>query len=802
MNTRKAGGDGLRKRSILVMMMVLCLGLLAGCKKSSVSMPKETESLEETAEETAESGSSQNFEFDSSKPALTVGYGGTIDNLNPFFADTYDSRVITGVTQVELLTTDRSGDVVYNAIEGETIIYKGTAYEYKGAADIQVDWNEEKNQTTYTITLRSDLKFSDGTAVDADDLIFTLYVLSDPSYDGPYTIYSLPIVGMKSYRSNAPADVAVTQDEIAQTLETMPENLKQTIVKNIIRVQLTQEMEWCKTIFENPEYVLLTEQFDSPEAMFASFYSRESDLDVTGQEQSQVLETVIAQYGADYKALGMAYANDETAFQERAEKLAENWLVEQKISQGLIGNAPNISGIQKINSRQVTITTEGYDATAIYQLNIPIAPLHYYGEEEKYNYENNQFGFSKEDLSHIHSLDGQPLGAGPYQFLSWQDGTVSMAANQYYYKGTPQTAQLQFFTVAEDQKIAAVSSGEADVVRIVGSLDNVEKIMKCNSNGSLTGDTLLTEMVDDLAYGYIGIQAEQVCVAGEPYSDTSRYLRRGLATLFSYYRQKAVEEYFGATASVIDYPMSQTLWASPQKSDSDYETAFSRDIHENPIYMEEMTEEEQLDAMKKAVLDYFRAAGYQIEQGVLTEAPEGASLTYEALLVQEEGTIHPCASLMEAAAELLKEMGMTLNVTFLNSEAELNAILQEGSQQIWCAECSAVIYPDLYEQYYSANCPGMGGTNENYFSLMDEELDALILEARKDDDWNTRKILYKQSMDLILDWAVEIPVYQGTDNVLFGAERVNINTVAEDITSYYSWVREIEKICLYTEEQS
>ncbi len=791
----------MKKKHVWMIAALLCLGAAVGCSKNSTSQQElHSSGQEETQENPTED---PKYEFDDSKPALTVGYSGEIDSLNPFFADTYDSRLITSVTQAELLTTDRGGNVVLRAISGEEIVYKGTRYAYTGAANILVDWDESADRTTYTITLRSDLKFSDGTTADADDLIFTLYVLSDPTYDGPYTVSSLPIVGMKSYRSNAPADVEATQEEIAQALEEMPRALRKAIETDIVRVQLTKELDWCEDLFENSDYSLLTEQYASPEALFSAFYAREEISNVEEMEREELLETVIAQYGADYKALGLAYANDEAAFLEDAQELAESWLIEEKISQGLIGNAPNISGIQKVSDHQVVILTEGYDANAIYQLNIPIVPLSYYGDESQYDYENNQFGFPKEDLSLIRSRNDNPIGAGPYQFVFCEeDGTISMAANPHYYEGTPETGQLQFCPIPEEEKIAAVASGKADVVRIVGSIDNIEEIMTYNSNNSLSGDAILTDMVDDLAYGYIGIQAEQVCVEGEPGSDASRALRHGLAVVFSYFRQEAVGDYFGASANVIDYPMSQTLWASPQKSDSDYETAFSRDLYNNPIYTEDMTQEEQYDAMKKAALDYFRDAGYRVEEGVLTEAPQGAALAYEVLLVQEEGSTHPCASLMQKASDVLQEMGMTLTITYLQSDAQLDDILQSAEQQIWCGEYSAVMYPDLYEHYFSTNCPGMGGTNKNHFSIVEEDLDALILEAARDNDVATRKRLYKQCMDLILDWAVEIPVYQGTDNVLFCARRIQMDTVAEDITSYYSWVREIEQICLSLPQES
>ena len=55
---------------------------------------------------------------------------------------------------------------------------------------------------TYDIKLREDLKFSDGEPVTIDDVIFSMYVFLDPTYDGSVTMYSTPIVGLEEYRNS------------------------------------------------------------------------------------------------------------------------------------------------------------------------------------------------------------------------------------------------------------------------------------------------------------------------------------------------------------------------------------------------------------------------------------------------------------------------------------------------------------------------------------------------------------------------------------------------------------------------
>ncbi len=53
----------------------------------------------------------------------------------------------------------------------------------------------------YDFTLRDDLKFSDGEPSPSTTVIFSMYVLCDPTYDGASTLYAQPIQGMAEYRS-------------------------------------------------------------------------------------------------------------------------------------------------------------------------------------------------------------------------------------------------------------------------------------------------------------------------------------------------------------------------------------------------------------------------------------------------------------------------------------------------------------------------------------------------------------------------------------------------------------------------
>ena len=83
-----------------------------------------------------------------------------------------------------------------------------------------------------------------------------------------------------------------------------------------------------------------------------------------------------------------------------------------------------------------------------------------------------------------------------------------------------------------------------------------------------------------------------------------------------------------------------------------------------------------------------------------------------------------------------------------------------------------------------------------HYDIDDQELNKLILDARKSLDQSFRKTMYKDCLDIILDWGVEIPVYQRKNAVIFSTERVNIDSVTPDITPFYPWLSEIQNITL------
>ena len=722
-------------------------------------------------------------EPEESTTPLVVGYSPFSSKFSPFFSETAYDQDVYAMTQASLLTSDRTGAIIYKGIEGETIPYNGTDYTYYGPADLEVVENAD-GTVDYNFKLREDLVFSDGEPMTIDDVIFSMYVLCDPTYDGSSTLFAQPITGMAAYRSG---------------MDTL---------LNLIFNAGRDNADF--TFFTEEQQAAFWEKYDAATTGLAQEivdYCLENYADYGAEDVStsaelwgfDVPDNTIEGFAA---ALEEAYGADVAGMinTEAAGSTVEDLFpgLEEYSTAGVSTgtSAPNIEGIKKTGDYSMTIHMDEVDATAIYQLGVSIAPLHYYGDKDAYDYDNNNFGFTKGDLSSVRAKTTQPMGAGPYKFIKFENGVVYFEANDTYYQGAPKTKYINFQEcMSDDDKLNGVITGTIDITDPSFSTDTINAIEKANG-GELSGAKVETNTVDNLGYGYIGISADSVNVGGKENkaSDASKALRKAFGTIFSVYRDVAVDSYYGDRASVINYPISNTSWAAPQSTDAGYKLAFSTDVNGNDIYTSDMDAEAKYAAAKEAALGFFEAAGYTVEDGKCVAAPEGAALEYEVWIPADGSGDHPSFMILTEAHDALAEIGINLVVKDLSNSSDLWTGLEAGSVPMWCAAWGATVDPDMYQIYYSDVANGganPGGSNYMY-DIADPDLDQMILDARKSTDQTYRKAMYKACLDTIIDWAVEIPVYQRQNAIIFSAERVNLDTVTPDITTFYGWMSEIQ----------
>lgn len=783
----------------------LSLGLAAVMTVASLSAcGKDNTSTDGTNTET---GASESTEVSTSTGAdtLVVGKDTFGSKFSPFFATLAYDQDVSDMVSIGLLASDREGNIVMKGIEGETIAYNGTDYTYNGIADCDVTQNDD-GTVVYDFTLRDDIKFSDGEPLTADDVIFSMYVFADPTYDGAATFYTLPIKGMEDYRSGMDSlgniILAAGRDNTDFTNFTEDQMNAYWAAVDEEGEKFAQDIvDYC--VANYPDYLESVGNSEVALGMFAWGFGDVNDDGTvltgagTGTEYN-IADLTIADYWTELQA---KYDNDlvtmsetEAAGDDLFTMLNED---HPEFTQGITtgDSAANISGIEKTGDYSLRVTMDKFDAVAIYQLGVAVAPLHYYGDTSLYDYDNNMFGFTKGDLSIVKDKTTKPLGAGPYKFDSYENGVVTFTANENYFKGEPKIKTILFKETPESDKLTGVASGTFDISDPSMSVDVLKNIKNYNSNGEVTGDVLTTDLVDNLGYGYIGINANMVKVGDDKASEASKDLRKAFATIFAAYRDTVINSYYGEMATVIQYPMSNTSWAAPKPADEGYQIAYSVDADGNSIYTADMTDEQKYEAALQASISFFKAAGYTFDEatGKFTAAPEGAEMTYEVIIPGGGTGDHPAFGILTAAKEALATIGITLQINDPSDSSVWNNALEANTAEMWAGAWGATVDPDMYQVYHSDNSNGKG-TNSNHYSIEDANLDEMIIAARNSADQSYRKATYKECLETILDWGVEIPTYQRQNAVVISTERVNVSTMTPDITTFWGWTNDIEKL--------
>ena len=564
----------MKKTLALILSLIMCVSLFTACGNGN-----------------------NNGQQDSTTKTLVVGTQNFDGKFSPFFyTNDYENQVMSMVFDA-LLGTDREGAVVLKGIEGDVRPYNGTDYTYTGIADCDIVENAD-GTVDYNITMKEGVKFSDGTEMTIDDVIFSYYVLLDPTYDGVSTLYSIPIKGLEAYRSGMDSRMnlilAAGPDGYTAT-DYFTEDQYNTFwaAFNAAGEKFAQEIvDYC---------VAAGSAADANDVATAAGAWGFDGL-AADATAADFWNAIVAAYGYDISDDGINAETAGTSISALIEAEIGDTFSDYTVGVQTGESAANVSGIVKTGDYSMTVTLTEVSANAIYQIPVTVCPMHYYGETEKYDYDNNKFGFDKGDLSHVKSVTSAPVGSGPYTFESYSNGAVTLQKNAGYWKGEPKIDTIIWREMQDVDKIPGVVSGTIDITDPSYSAEAAEQIKKANSNGEISGDVLQTDLVANLGYGYVGFNANRVKVGnGNGGDDASKDLRKAIATVIAVYRDVAVDSYYGEFANVINYPISDTSWAAPRVTDEGYKVAFSVDVDGNDIYTEGMTADERYAAAKQAL---------------------------------------------------------------------------------------------------------------------------------------------------------------------------------------------------------
>ena len=391
---------------------------------------------------------------------------------------------------------------------------------------------------------------------------------------------------------------------------------------------------------------------------------------------------------------------------------------------------PEIAGIKKIDDRTVEVTLDGLDATAQMQLGRV--------EVASVNYYGQDF--SKGHLEGIKALSGKPMGAGPYLFESFENNVVTLRANPTYFEGEPLIPSLRYQVVDSEQRYDAVLLGDVDIADPSASPEMVAAALE---------DGITPVLVDNNGYGYIAINAEMV-------PDIN--VRKALMHMLN--RKPAVDSYYGDLATIIERPISRAMWAYP----------------------EDATEYYGYDLDKAA--SFFAAAGYETVDGKLVK--DGEQFKLEAWL---SSSTHPVVPVFNQLKSDLEAMGAACDIISTDWTV-YNEAYRAGTIPMWAAAWGSGADPDMYQIYHSVQI----ASGNNPYRINSPELDELIIKGRTTLNQEERKAIYAEALDIVMDYACEMPFYQRMNLYVMNQEIVNIDTLPEDLTPFYDWNASIQTL--------
>lgn len=396
-----------------------------------------------------------------------------------------------------------------------------------------------------------------------------------------------------------------------------------------------------------------------------------------------------------------------------------------------LAQVDSISGIQKVDDYTCTVTFNSANISGDKQVAwVPITPAHYYDPD-----------FTKGDLSKVKEKNSAPLGSGPYVFQSFDNNIVTLAANESYYLGCPKIPNLKFQVVDENTKVDLVLNSEIDITDPSASLETVALLDENSDKASYS-------LVDNPGYGYIGINAERV-------PDVN--VRKGLMCLMN--REPAVQSYYGELGTVIERPMTPTLAEYPDDAE--------------PYYT--------YDPAK--ALEYFEAAGYSQVDGKLVNA-DGEQLVINAGI--GDASSHPSTPILTQMANDMAAMGAELVVNDLEFSV-LSPMVKGGELDMWVMAWGNATDCDLTQMFGSE-----GGSN--YQRYYDPAIDAIQAQILETVDFDERCKLVAEELDMIMDAAVYMPVYQRKNMEIYNETTFNTATLPEETTTYYNYAQQYETL--------
>ena len=520
------------------------------------------------------------------------------------------------------------------------------------------------------------------------------------------------------------------------------------------------------------------------------------------------------------------FAAEDKELYYDARKGADGELTVKNIEGIKIKSASDFSGEKKYPSDDYSkldmleITINGVDPKAKWNFAFSVAPMHYYSTPDLVaeamadgDY-NTNFGVKFSSMDFMNALKRRnkvPMGAGMYKastindyVYDWNDDTASfnklaegfLSNNVCYFirndnfvttGGNTEAVHnvkikhVQYKVVNSANTMTALRSGAIHFADPSATTENIEII---DDHADLSRIMLKTA-----GYGYIGINAKYV---------PNINVRRAIMSAMDV---SLVQNYYPGTLSEPIYrSFSKTSWVYDEFEKEGIPKWYpvSLDGNENEQYYPYYGDDNNYAEVKEVVKAYLEDGNCEFRGGKWYDE-DGELLKYT-FTVAGDTTDHPAYKTFLKARDILNSIGMEIEV-IPDSRALFK--LASGSLAIWAAAWSSSLDPDTYQVYHK-DSKATSILNWGYDHIkkdgsaeekqLIEDISSLIDAGRETIVTAERAQYYRDASDLVMDLAVELPVYQRSDMNVYNNKVLDATTFKKNPTPFSGPLSEMWKV--------
>ena len=328
-----------------------------------------------------------------------------------------------------------------------------------------------------------------------------------------------------------------------------------------------------------------------------------------------------------------------------------------------------------------------------------------------------------------------PVGTGPFKYVSWDRGTqIVMERNEDYWGDVPMLSSVTFRFVTEaGSRVIMLETGEVHAIMAVPPTD-IERLEE--------EEDIDVVFENSVRVGYIGLNLER---------DLFKDVRVRQALNYAIDKDAINETIFRGIFEPSTAPIVPAIFGYTQVGPYEHDIEKAKELLEDAGY----------------------ADGFEME------------------LYHPTGRYPQDATVVEAVQAMLAEVGVTANLTTYDWGTYLELVIvppEQAEHDAYMLGWGTVTLDadyGLYALFHSEEWPP--AMNLSYYA--DDEVDALLEEARVTPDREVREGLYHEAIEIIWNDAPWIFMYnEGQVNAVRSNVKGLIHHPLENISAWNAWI--------------